>query len=553
MRLTVWQMSLKKDRNMFHFTSPEKLSSRLAQIANNLYPLVYVCVDAKLSIVEVSPKISTIFDGNSQIETGIPLTEAFKEFIGAEEALLNILSKKSTSFKIERINRYRLDGSLYYLTFHVFPFDPDQTAAGLLVVFEDVTRYAVSEQNIIQKRNELSLLQGALAHANSELDKRVEQRTAELAAAKQKIEQQLFRLQALRDNDIAILGTTDLRVGLRTIAEQIKRHLDVDLISVLLFNTPLLLLETVLVLGAQTHELSGAQIYLGETLIGRAALERRTLTFPDPNVSVPQFDHWAKLEQLQTCHAVPLIAKGNIVGVLFLGNRSVTQNDQDWFDFLETMAGQTAMAIESMKSFEDLQRSNFELALAYNRTIEGWSHALDLRDRETKDHTARVTEMTMLLAKKAGMTEAEILHVKHGALLHDIGKMGIPDAILLKDAHLTNEEWAIMHKHPMFAYEMLFPIEYLRPALDIPYCHHEKWDGTGHPRGLKGEEIPLAARLFAVVDVWDALRSDRIYRKGWPLDKVLEYIRAQSGTHFDPQAVDLFLLVMSEKIHPLPE
>jgi HD-GYP domain-containing protein (c-di-GMP phosphodiesterase class II) len=161
--------------------------------------------------------------------------------------------------------------------------------------------------------------------------------------------------------------------------------------------------------------------------------------------------------------------------------------------------------------------------------------------------------MTMLLAKKAGMTEAEILHVKHGALLHDIGKMGIPDAILLKDAHLTNEEWAIMHKHPMFAYEMLFPIEYLRPALDIPYCHHEKWDGTGYPRGLKGEEIPLAARLFAVVDVWDALRSDRIYRKGWPLDKVLEYIRAQSGTHFDPQAVDLFLLVMSEKIHSLPE
>ncbi len=335
-------------------------------------------------------------------------------------------------------------------------------------------------------------------------------------------------------------------MGLRTIAEQAKRQLDVDLIAILLFNSPLLTLETALVIGAQTSELSKAQIYLGETLIGRAALERRTLAFPDPNATIPQTDKWAHIEQLQICYAVPLIAKGNIVGVLFLGNRLATQPDQEWFDFLETLAGQAAMAIESLKSFEDLQKSNFELALAYNRTIEGWSHALDLRDRETKDHTARVTEMTMLLAKKAGMTETEILHVKHGALLHDIGKMGIPDAILLKDDHLTNKEWDIMHKHPVFAYEMLYPIEYLRPALDIPYCHHEKWDGTGYPRGLKGEDIPLAARLFAVVDVWDALCSDRTYRKGWPVEKVLEYIRSQSGTHFDPQAVELFLLVVSE-------
>ncbi len=538
---------------MFQDTPSLKLSARLAQIANDLYQLVYVYIDSKLSIVEVSPNISTIFDGTGQIKTGVPLTEAFKEFIGSEEVLQSILSNKLPSFKIERINRYRSDGTLYYLTFHVLPFDPVQTGSGLLVIFEDVTRFAITEQNLIQKRNELSLLQGALAYANAELDKRVEQRTAELAAAKQKIEQQLFRLQALRDNDIAILGTTDLRVGLRTVAEQAKRQLDVDLISILLFNSPLLTLETALVIGAQTSELSRAQIYLGETLIGRAALERRTLAFPDLNSTIPQTDKWAHIEQLQTCYAVPLIAKGNIAGVLFLGNRSETQPDQEWFDFLETLAGQAAMAIESLKSFEDLQRSNFELALAYNRTIEGWSHALDLRDRETKDHTARVTELTMLLAKRAGMTEAEILHVKHGALLHDIGKMGIPDAILLKDDQLTNKEWDIMHKHPLFAYEMLYPIEYLRPALDIPYCHHEKWDGTGYPRGLKGDEIPLAARLFAVVDVWDALCSDRIYRKGWPVEKVLEYIRAQSGRHFDPQAVELFLLVVSEIKHNASE
>jgi putative nucleotidyltransferase with HDIG domain len=243
---------------------------------------------------------------------------------------------------------------------------------------------------------------------------------------------------------------------------------------------------------------------------------------------------------------MPLIAKGNVVGVMYLGRRSAFHPNQEWLDFFESLAGQAAMAIESIKAFEDLQRSNFELALAYNRTIEGWSHALDLRDRETKDHTFRVTEVTLRLARLAGMNNAELMHVKHGALLHDIGKMGIPDAILLKEDYLTKDEWDIMRRHPVYAYEMLSPIDYLRPALEIPYCHHEKWDGSGYPRGLAGEQIPLAARLFAVVDVWDALRSDRPYRKGWDEQKVRDHIRSQAGTHFDPNAVGLFLRVMEE-------
>jgi HD-GYP domain-containing protein (c-di-GMP phosphodiesterase class II) len=417
------------------------------------------------------------------------------------------------------------------------------------VIFEDVTRFGLFEQTLVQKRNELSLLQDALAHANAELDKRVEQRTAELVNAKQQIERQFIHLQALRENDLAILGTTDLRVALRTIAEQAKKQLGVDLISILLFNFPLLMLETAIALGAQTTELHTARIHLGETLIGRAALERRVLAFPDltTTIAIPQDDKWAKIENLQACYSVPLIAKGNIVGVLFLGHRSGLQPDQAWLDFLETLAGQAAMAIDSIKVFEDLQRSNYELAMAYNRTIEGWSHALDLRDRETKDHTSRVAEMTIMLAKMAGMTDSDIMYVKYGALLHDIGKMGIPDAILLKDDYLTSEEWGIMHMHPTYAYQMLLPVEYLRPALDIPYCHHERWDGTGYPRGLQGEEIPVAARLFAVVDVWDALLSNRPYRQGWSEDKVLEYIRSQAGTHFDPQAVELFFRVVSKE------
>jgi putative nucleotidyltransferase with HDIG domain len=204
--------------------------------------------------------------------------------------------------------------------------------------------------------------------------------------------------------------------------------------------------------------------------------------------------------------------------------------------------GQAAIAIDNASLFDELQRSNTELVLAYNATIEGWSHALDLRDKETEGHTQRVTETTVKLARTFDLREVELRQVRWGALLHDIGKMGVPDHILLKPGPLTDEEWVVMKKHPLFAYEMLAPIRYLHTALDIPFCHHEKWDGTGYPRGLKGEQIPLTARIFAVVDVWDALISDRPYRKAWSEKKARQHIQAGAGTHFDPKVVEKFLL-----------
>jgi len=207
---------------------------------------------------------------------------------------------------------------------------------------------------------------------------------------------------------------------------------------------------------------------------------------------------------------------------------------------------------ERKQLLTDLQRTHLDLQSAYDTTIEGWSRALDLRDKETEGHTQRVTELTVKLARRARMSEAELLHVKRGALLHDIGKMGIPDHILLKPDKLTDDEWLLMRKHPTYAYELLRPIEYLHDALDIPFCHHEKWDGTGYPRGLKGEQIPLAARLFAVVDVWDAIRSDRPYRKGWGEERALEYIRSVSGTHLDPHAVELFMSLPREERSAAP-
>jgi putative two-component system response regulator len=193
-----------------------------------------------------------------------------------------------------------------------------------------------------------------------------------------------------------------------------------------------------------------------------------------------------------------------------------------------------------------LREAHAQLLDAYEATIAGLSHALDLRDRETEGHSRRVTELTVRLAGALNMSDEEIKHLRRGALLHDVGKIGIPDSILHKPAELTDEEWAIMRRHPQFAYDMLSAIEYLRPALDIPYSHHERWDGTGYPRGLKGEEIPMVARLFAVADVWDAVTSNRPYRGAWTEEEAFAYIREQSGKHFDPKVVDLFFSVIDE-------
>ena len=236
-----------------------------------------------------------------------------------------------------------------------------------------------------------------------------------------------------------------------------------------------------------------------------------------------------------------MVVKGKVKGVLEVFDRKPFEPGSEWIDYFETLATQTAIAIENDSLLENLQRSNTELRLAYDATIEGWSRALDLRDKETEGHTLRVTEMTLQLAEKMGMSDVEKLNLRRGALLHDIGKMGIPDEILLKPGPLTDKEWIIMRQHPTYAYELLRPIDYLRPAMDIPYCHHEKWDGSGYPRRLQGDLIPLAARIFAVIDVFDALIVDRPYRLAWPREKVLAYIQEQSGKHFDPAVVTAFL------------
>jgi putative nucleotidyltransferase with HDIG domain len=201
-------------------------------------------------------------------------------------------------------------------------------------------------------------------------------------------------------------------------------------------------------------------------------------------------------------------------------------------------------------SFQDIserKNSEHDLEAAYDSTLRGWSSALELREHETAGHSRRVVEITLELARKMGVEDEKIIHIQRGALLHDIGKMGIPDSILLKPGPLSDDEWVTMRQHPEFAYRMLSKIDYLKPALEIPYCHHEKWDGSGYPRGLKGEEIPLAARIFAIVDTWDALSHDRPYRLAWPREVVVEHLKKQSGRQFDPQIVARFIELLESE------
>jgi putative nucleotidyltransferase with HDIG domain len=257
----------------------------------------------------------------------------------------------------------------------------------------------------------------------------------------------------------------------------------------------------------------------------------------------PRFENQMSVAtyQLRSILCAPLKLRNEMIGVIYVDNRAHTGifRESD-LELINAFADQAAVAIDNARLFDDLQASNRELEKAYQATLEGWVRALDMRDKETEGHTQRVTKLTERLARSMGVDGDELLNIKRGALLHDIGKMAIPDGILLKPGKLTDDERLLIQKHPVYAYEMLNPIDFLLPAIDIPYCHHEKWDGTGYPRGLRGEDIPFSARIFPVIDVWDALISDRPYRKGLPQDEVRQYIHADSGKHFDPRVVNAF-------------
>jgi HD-GYP domain-containing protein (c-di-GMP phosphodiesterase class II) len=362
-------------------------------------------------------------------------------------------------------------------------------------------------------------------------------------------QRRLTFLQSLRAIDNEIASSMELYPTLQIVLEEVLTQLKVDAADILSADHDTNILRLQASRGFTENKPLQSYLDHGDSYADLAALERRMVIFPDlkrqPN-NIRSSQLFIQ-EDFNAYAAVPLFNKGRVKGVMEVFRRKEMILDQEWLEFLETLAGQAAIAIESISLFDNLQASNAELLTAYDATIEGWSSALDLRDADTEGHTQRVTELTEYLARMMGVHGEDLLHIRRGSLLHDIGKMGVPDRILHKPGPLSDDEWVVMRKHPQYAYEWLWPTAYLRPALDIPYCHHEKWDGSGYPQGLKGEDIPLKARIFSVVDVWDALSSDRPYRSRWPTDKVIDYVQEQSGTFFDPNIVPIFMDLLNDQ------
>ncbi|MFH2102580.1 MAG: HD domain-containing phosphohydrolase [Chloroflexota bacterium] len=358
----------------------------------------------------------------------------------------------------------------------------------------------------------------------------------------ERLRRQLQRLASLRSIDTIISSSFDLKLALTLILDQVISQLAVNAACVLTFNPVLQTLEYVAGRGFHSDE-PQQTLRLGNDYAGLAIIKKQIITINNlgnRQTNVLRKPGFIK-EGFVSYFGVPLIAKGQVKGVLEIFHRSALQPDSEWLDFMQTLAGQIAIAIDSATLFDNLQQTNSELILAYDATIEGWSRALDMRGKETEGHTKHVTELTIHLSRLMGVKEEELNHIRHGALLHDMGKLTIPDTILQKAGPLDDSEWEIMRQHPRFAYEMLSPIEYLRKALDIPHYHHEKWDGTGYPYGLQGDQIPLAARIFAVADVFDSLTSDSPYRPAISKQDAIAYIQEQSGKHFDPRVVNVFM------------
>ncbi len=356
----------------------------------------------------------------------------------------------------------------------------------------------------------------------------------------------LRQLQAMQTVGKALTATLDVRLAFEVLMQQAVTHLNADAVGVLLYSPYTQRLEYAANSGFRSRHYEQTYLSVATSLAGKAAVERQIVAITDINELSAGFAQTFRQEGFLAYGAAPLIAKGKIKGVLEIFYRRSFSPDEEWKRLFEMLADQAALAIENAEMFEELRRMNLKLSLAYEATIEGWSKALELRDKETEGHTLRVTELTLKLAAKLGVDPSLLPHIRRGCILHDIGKIAVPDAVLLKPGRLDEQEWALMQQHPRLAYEMLLPIDYLKPALNIPYCHHERWDGSGYPQGLKGEAIPLEARIFAVADVWDALTSDRPYRRAWSREQALDYIRQQAGKQFDPRVVQAFLEIIEE-------
>ncbi len=375
----------------------------------------------------------------------------------------------------------------------------------------------------------------------------VAQEISQRLQKERKITSQIYQLNALHRIDLLIAANLPMTDTLNGILEVVRSALHVDAAAVFVFETPQLLkceawsgIGMAVNLLEETFPLENCPVLLGDQLLVIQNTNDWQSGHGPLRTNIERYG-------FRTYVGVAMLAKGEQNGILEIYHREPIEANEEWLEFLKYLAAQVAVAVDSTRTFSDLQNANRDLNHAYDATLMGWSAALELRERETAGHSERVVKLTLDLAQMMGIQGDDLVHIRRGALLHDIGKMGIPDSILLKPGPLLPDEWVVMRLHPVYAYRMLSPIEYLRPALDIPYRHHEKWDGTGYPGGLKGEKIPLAAQIFTVVDVWDALTSDRPYRPAWSTADTLEYITNNAGKHFNPQIVTAFLEYLKQQ------
>ena len=480
--------------------------------------------------MELALDISEIFEALRKISSGDPSVRI------SERSNIELLSRlkqmiNSTAENIEDI---------------VYKFH--EVAIDLAEHFDVLNKVSKGDLDArIEGGSEVELME-ALKNVTNHMIDSISNEINERKKAERQIQRNLRRIKALHAIDMAITSSLDVRLTLDVLLDQVTTQLDVHAADVLLLSPYSHTLEYAAGRGFNSTALQHTRLRIGDGHAGRAVLERRVISVPNLAEAPGDLARSPLLERenFVAYYCIPLIAKGQAKGVLEIFHREPLDPDRDWMDFMETLASQGAIAIDNADLFQNMQRSNIELIRAYDDTLEGLSRALDLRDKETEGHTRRVTDMTLRIARFLEISDEELVNMRRGALLHDIGKIGIPDYILLKPGPLTAQEQEIMRKHPVFAYELLSPIAFLRPALDIPYCHHEKWDGTGYPRGLKGEGIPLSARIFSVADVWDALNSDRPYRSAWAKEKTIEYMRNETGKSFDSKIAAVFFKLLSK-------
>jgi response regulator RpfG family c-di-GMP phosphodiesterase len=471
----------------------------------------------------------------------------FTDLIFPMSVMMNLfLSSGKNVYTTPDIHTQQLDFEFQVPSFlgplMALPFGSEEGILGVLVIARERPAEGVTSQEY--QPGEINL-----AKTIAEIGANALQR----ARFFEQIQVRIQRLSILHEIDLAVSASLSISITLDLILDQIVSQIGIQAADVLLYDPQSHWLEYGAGRGFRDNKVRRARFRLGQSLPGRAVLERGPVAKENIHLDVDFMQsHYLEEEKFSTYFAIPLITKGQIKGVLELFHHEPVSTDVELRDFFESLAAQAAIAMDNSELFQGLKRSNLEITHAYDAVIERWAFSLEKREKEMEGHCKLTTELTVLLAKAMDIGDAQLLHIRRGALLHDIGTIVIPESILNKSGTFTEEERKIIQQHPFEARSLLKGIDFLAPAMDIPFYHHERWDGTGYPQGLKGDQIPLPARIFAVADVWGALTSDRLYRKKWSLDDAVQYIIKNSGTQFDPTVVEVFIKKLPQILNTLP-